>query len=161
MVNIPETAREIGQVLSPKERLSSAIGKARETIQTHGASVKQEIGRLAGDYKEMYGSALATPFKAGGELLKLNPIQSMGELVDGASKTLGSMADIVTSPLRLAVAGGRTTKEGVKKAVLFPPKALATVAKTPLTVFNTLQRGFSKMSSPLSGGPAPAPTPAI
>ena len=157
MVNIPETAREVAQVIRPKERLAEAITKARETIQTHGASVKQEIGRLVTDYKDMYGSAIKTPFKAAGQLLRLNPIESMKELVDGAGKTLGSMADTVAAPLRLTVAGGKAVKEGVKKAVLFPPKALSAIAKTPLTVFNTLQKGFNKISSPLSAGPAPAP----
>jgi hypothetical protein len=160
MVNIPETAREVAQVINPKERLNQAINRARETIQTHGASVTEEIKRLAGDYKEMYGSALKTPFKAIGQLARLNPIQSIKELVDGAGKTLGSMADTVASPLRLAIAGGRTAKEGVKKAILFPPKALAKVVRTPLTVFETLQRGFNKMSSPLSAGPPPMPAPA-
>jgi len=157
MVNIPETAKEFAQAIRPKERLAEAIAKARETIQTHGASVTQEIKRMAVDYKDMYGSAIKTPFKAASELIKLNPIESMRELVDGASKTLGSMADAVTSPLRLAVAGGRSAKEGMKKAVLFPPKALAKIVRTPLTAFETLQRGFNKISSPLSAGPAPMP----
>jgi hypothetical protein len=163
MAQVIEKAREFTQAINPKERLSAAINKARDTITTHGNNVMGEIKRLANDYigeEGMYTSAIKAPFKAAGQLLTLNPIKAVGDLVEGAEKTIGSMTDIVTSPLRFGIAGGKAVKEGAKKAALFPMQALKKVKDTPLAVFKTLQRGFEKMNSPIATGPQSAPAPA-
>ncbi len=139
-----ESIEAFGPPTAPKERLSGAIGKARETIIGSG-SLKEEISGLGRAYLDVSKQMIVTPPKALWELVRLHPINAARETARGFGDVLGSTVKMATSPSRLAVAGAGKVAKAAKKTAKMPFKLAAGIAKSPFRVWNMLDKGTDKL----------------
>jgi len=137
--HIPESIKH------PKEGLAKAIDTAKQTI-IGSKSIPTEISNLKDSYLDFYKQAITSNLKTLGKLATLHPIQAVKEFALGTTGNLKSIANIVTSPSRLAVAGGASVVDLAKKTAKLPFQAAAWVAKSPLGVWGILNRGAGKLS---------------
>lgn len=127
------------------ERLGGAIKKAKETIIGSGSLVK-EIGNAGNAYLGIPKEMVVTPFKAMGELIRLHPIEATKKITQGAGEIAKDIVKIATTPSRLAIAGTSVATRTVGKTAKAPLKAVAWVTKSPLRVFDMLNKGINKLA---------------
>jgi len=135
---VPESIKQ------PKVGIFKAIDTAKQTI-IGSKSIPTEINTLKDSYIDFYKQTITSNLKALGKLATLHPIQAVKEFASGATGNLRNMANIVTSPSRLAVAGGASVAGLAKKTARLPFKAAAGIAKSPLWVWEKMKNGTGKL----------------
>lgn len=128
-----------------KERLGGAIQKAKETIIGSGSLVK-EIGDAGKVYLDIPKEMVVTPFKAMGELVHLHPIGATKKIIQGTGEITKDIVKIATTPSRLAIAGTSVATRAVGKTAKAPLNAAVWIAKSPLRVFDMLNKGVNKLA---------------
>lgn len=124
----------------PKVGIYKSIDTAKQTI-IGSKSIPTEIDTLKDSYVDFFKKSVTSNLKAVKELATLHPIKAVKEFAFGTTGNLNNMAKIVTSPSRMAVAGGASVLEVAK----LPFKAAGGVAKSPLWVWDKMKNGTDKL----------------